>query len=115
MTNRKVEEQLAQVSENENFNEKNAYRLQRKKLDHADKSRVALDKVTVKDLLRNQDEFRNKILKEVPTYESRRNYTPFNNSTLSMVSEAAYGEMAILMKEIGVSKETLPFQRQEEF
>jgi hypothetical protein len=57
-----LEEKLAQVSEEENFNEKNAYRLQRTKLDHADKTRVALDKVTVKDLLRNQDEFRNKIV-----------------------------------------------------
>jgi hypothetical protein len=32
-----------------------------------------------------------------------------------MVSEAAYGEMATLMKEIGVTREGLPFQRQEEF
>ena len=50
--------ELAAVSEEENFNAKNRYRLNQKLLKYADKSRMPVDEATVRDLLRNQHNFR---------------------------------------------------------
>jgi len=52
---------LAKLSEEANFEQKNRYRLQKTKLDHADKKRMAVDESTLQDLLRNRKEFRMKI------------------------------------------------------
>ena len=64
-----VEKKLANVSEEGNFENKNRYRLQKMKLDHADKKRMPIDERKVKDLLRNQGEFRGKFDTEIGTYQ----------------------------------------------
>lgn len=43
MTYNDLEEKLAKISEEENFNKKNRYRLQRTKLDYADRKRMPVD------------------------------------------------------------------------
>lgn len=43
MTIQSIEKKLAKLSEEENFNAKNRYRLQRTKLDYADKKRMPVD------------------------------------------------------------------------
>lgn len=58
MTLQTIEEKLAKLSEEENFNSKNRYRLQRTKLDYADKKRMPIDESKLKDVLRNQSTFR---------------------------------------------------------
>lgn len=53
-----IETKLANLSEEENFNSKNRYRLQRTKLDYADKKRMPIDESKLKDVLRNQATFK---------------------------------------------------------
>jgi SPX domain protein involved in polyphosphate accumulation len=59
---------LAKLSEEENFNLKNRYRHENLTLNYADKKRMAIDDSKVVDLLRNQGAFKQKIVKELPTY-----------------------------------------------
>lgn len=61
MTFQQVEKKLAQISEEENFNAKNRYRLQRTKLDYADKKRMPIDESKLKDVLKNQPTFKTAI------------------------------------------------------
>lgn len=53
-----IEKKLAAISEEENYNSKNRYRLQRTKLDYADKKRMPIDESKLKDVLRNQPNFK---------------------------------------------------------
>jgi hypothetical protein len=54
MTSGELEEKLAKVSEDENYLTKNRYRLQKTKLDFADKKRMPVDESKIKDMLRNK-------------------------------------------------------------
>lgn len=58
MINRNTEKKLAKISEEENFLAKNRYRLQKTKLDFADKKRMPIDESKLKDVLRNRPSFR---------------------------------------------------------
>lgn len=69
VTSNELKTKLAQVSEQENFAIKNRYRHQRKTMDYADKKRMPIDESKVKDLLRNQHIFRNKMNAEIGTYQ----------------------------------------------
>ncbi len=69
MTQKNLEQRLAKLSEEENFNAKNRYRLQRKTLDYADKSRMPIDESKLKDVLKNQATFKVAINKEIGTYD----------------------------------------------
>jgi len=68
MAYQRVEEELAKLSEEENYLNKNRYRLQKTTLDYADKKRMAVDEHKLKDVLRNQGIFRDRFNKEVGTY-----------------------------------------------
>jgi hypothetical protein len=48
-----MELKLAKLSEEENYNNKNRYRLQKQTLDYADKKRMPVDEQKLKDVLRN--------------------------------------------------------------
>jgi len=54
MVNKTWEEKLAKISEEENFNAKNRYRLNKKLLSFADKKRMPIDESKVKDVLMNR-------------------------------------------------------------
>jgi len=69
MINKTVEEQLAKISEDENFNMKNRYRLQRKTLDHADKRRMPVDEKKIKDLLKDRTNYKVGIHREIGNYD----------------------------------------------
>ena len=53
-----LEEQLAKIAEDAHFESKNRYRLEKKKLQFADKKRMAVDEQKIKDILRNRADFR---------------------------------------------------------
>jgi hypothetical protein len=59
---------LAKISEEENFALKNRFKFDKDVMRHADKKRMPIDKNKVKDLLRNQHIFRDKIKDEIGTY-----------------------------------------------
>lgn len=69
MVSKEFETELAQISEEENFNLKNRYRTQMKTIDYADKSRLAVDEAKLRDVLKNQNSFRQKFNSEIGTYE----------------------------------------------
>lgn len=60
---------MAKISEEEHFNQKNRYRLQRTKLDFAEKKRMPIDEQKLKDVLRNRPTFKTKIEEEINTYD----------------------------------------------
>jgi hypothetical protein len=109
MTSQSIEEKLAKLSEEENFNAKNRYRLQRTKLDYIDKKRTPIDESKMKDVLRNQATFRIAIDKEIGNYSDELNNHQFENGLLTFLNESAYGEMRDLLRDVGISNDNLEF------
>ena len=56
---------LAKISEEENFALKNRYKHQKDTMQYADKKRMPVSKDKVRDLLRNEHIFRDKINNEI--------------------------------------------------
>jgi hypothetical protein len=109
MTLQTIEQKLAKLSEEENFNAKNRYRLQRTKLDYAEKKRMPIDESKLKDVLRNQSTFKVAINKEIGNY-TKEIYNPqFENGLLSYLNEAAYGEMRDLIRDVGIHPDNMEF------
>ncbi len=104
-----IEEKLAKISEEENYNSKNRYRLQRTKLDFADKKRMPIDESKLKDVLRNQPAFKTAINEEIGTYEPQRRNAQFENGVLTYLNEATYGEMRDLVRDVGINQDNLSF------
>jgi len=102
MTSNEIEEKLAKISEEENFLSKNRYRLQRTKLDHAQKSRMPIDESKIRDVLRNRSTFKVKVSEEIGNYDAVRYNPQFENGLLSYLQEASMGEMRDLVNELGI-------------
>jgi len=109
MTLQTIEQKLAKLSEEENFTAKNRYRLQRTKLDYAEKKRMPIDESKLKDVLRNQSTFKVAINQEIGNYTNEINNPQFEHGLLSYLNEAAYGEMRDLIRDVGVHPDTLDF------
>ena len=63
-----LKKQLARISEEENFALKNRFKHEKDTMKYAEKKRMPIEKNKVKDLLRNQHIFKDRISKEVGTY-----------------------------------------------
>ena len=61
--------------------------------------------------MRHQEEFKEKLLEEYMFYDHQKNSPEFENSVLSIVAEAAFGEAADLYKDLGIEKKNLSFTR----
>ena len=109
------EEELAAKSEEENFNIKNRYRHQKQTMDFADKKRMPVDETSVRDMLRHQHIFRNKMDQELPTYTSMMEGDQFEHGLLTYLREGAYGDLGDLVKEVGIKRDTIPFYNLNEF
>ena len=109
MTFKTIEEKLAKISEEENYNVKNRYRLQRRVLDFADKKRMPIDEQKMKDVLRNKPAFRVRFDKEIGTYDTQRMNPQFENGVLTYLNEATYGEMRDLVREVGIHTDNMEF------
>lgn len=104
---RTIERDLAKLSEDQNYLKKNRYRLDKTLIEHADKKRMPIDEQKVHYLLKNRPTFNVKILDEIHTHENLRNNSQFEHGLLSYLSDAAYGEMRDLLKEVGIVNENL--------
>jgi hypothetical protein len=104
-----LEQKMAKISEEENFNLKNRYRHQKKTMNFADKKRMPIHESKVADLLRNSHLYRNKIVEEVGTFEKELNNTQMSNGVLSYVNEAAFGELRDLITDVGIKDDTIEF------
>lgn len=109
MITKEVEKKLAKLSEEENFNMKNRYRLQKKTLDFADKKRMPIDEQKVKDVLRNRPTFRTRIESEIGNYDAIRKNPQFENGLLTYLNEASYGEMRDLIRDVGINSDHMEF------
>jgi hypothetical protein len=109
MTFQEIETKLAKLSEEENFNSKNRYRLQRTKLDYADRKRMPIDESKLKDVLRNQSTFKVAIDKEIGNYNHQIHNPQFENGVLTYLNEATYGEMRDLVKDVGIAPDNIEF------
>lgn len=70
-----IKEKLAKISEEENFAIKNTFKHNKDTMNWADKKKMPIDKSKVKDLLRYQNVFRDKINKEIETYSKDQDNT----------------------------------------
>lgn len=68
LTSGDLEKELARISEEENHALKNRYRHNRQTMDFAEKERMPVDETKVRDMLRNQHIFRNRMNVEIGTY-----------------------------------------------
>lgn len=109
MINKNVEKKLAKVSEEERFLAKNRYRLQKTKLDFADKKRMPIDESKLKDVLRNRPSFRQKIEEEIGNYDYYRFNPQFEYGVLTYLNEASMGEMRDLVRDIGIHTDNMEF------
>ena len=109
MTYQTIEEKLAKISEEENFNKKNRYRLQRTQLDYADSKRMPIDEQKMKDVLRNRSTFKVAVEEEIGNYDAERKNPQFERGLLTYLNEATYGEMRDLIRDVGIATENLEF------
>jgi len=105
----RLKTELAKISEDESFAAKNRYMLDNKRMKYADKQKMPIKASRVKDLLRNQHLVRAAIEDEVNTYTTFQENTQFENGVLTYLNEAAYGDMRMLLKDIGISNKTIRF------
>lgn len=102
-------EDLAKLSEEENFASKNRWLLNKKKLDYADKKKMPVDKGKVVDLLRHKNVFKKKMIDEIDTYFEYQNNPNFENGLLTYVNEASWGDMKELLLDLGISRHNTEF------
>lgn len=107
LVSKEAEKKLAKISEEQNFLNKNRFRLQKTKLDYADKSRMPVDEDKIKLALRNRPEFKQKLSEEIDNYEDIRNNPQYEYGILTYVEEAAYGDLKALIRDIGIHPDNL--------
>lgn len=78
-------------------------------MDFAEKKRMPVDESKVKDLLRNQHIFRDKMNSEIGTYQRYQDNPQMENGVLTYLNEAAYGEMKDLIRDVGIKTDEIPF------
>jgi hypothetical protein len=109
LTDNRFEKELAKISEAENFAMKNRYRHQNKTMNYAEAKRMPIDEKKVKDLLRNQHIFRNRLNSEIGTYQALIDNPQMENGVLTYLNEAAHGDMKDLIRDVGIAKDKIPF------
>ena len=102
-------QRLAKISEEQNLMNKNRFYLDKNVMKYAQKERMPIDELKVKDMLRNQHHVRSKIIEEVGTYREFAENTSFEQGVLTYVNEAAWGDLRDLLKDIGLNRETVRY------
>jgi len=67
---------------------------------------MPIEKLKVKDMLRNQHLVRSKIHEDIGTYRQYIENTQFEHGVLTYVTQAAFGPLRDLLKDIGINKQT---------
>lgn len=74
-----------------------------------------MDETSVRDMLRNQHIFRDRMRREIRTYTNIQEGTQFEHGLLTYLREGAYGDLGELVKEVGIKRDTIPFYNLAEF
>ena len=99
-----LKRQLAKISEEENFALKNRYKHNLDTMRYADKKRMPIEKNKVKDLLRNQHIFKDRISQEIGTYREWEENTQFEKGVLTYANEASWGDMREMLNDLGINR-----------
>lgn len=78
-------------------------------MDYMDPKKMPIDEQKVKDLLRNQHIFRDRMNSEVGTYQRLQDNPQMENGVLTYLNEAAYGEMKDLVRDVGINHDSINF------
>mmetsp|Transcript_15589 Transcript_15589/g.26341 ORF Transcript_15589/g.26341 Transcript_15589/m.26341 type:complete len:81 (+) Transcript_15589:431-673(+) len=76
---------------------------------------MPLDSRKLKEMLRHQGSFRDRINREIGTYEDMKENTDFEQGVLTYIARTAIGKMKDLLDDIGVRKDALDFVETDEF
>lgn len=102
---------LAKISEEENFALKNRYKHQKETMDFADPVKMPIEAHKVKDLLRFQNTFRNRIHNELATFDEIDGHTmQLQKGILTYVNEASWGDLRELLKDVGINRHSTRFK-----
>ena len=112
-----VEKKLAQISEKANFESKNQYLLEKRKLNFAKKERMPVERAKVKDVIKNQEDFKLRFNKEFGLFEYMPRTVDYQNRVMSVFEFTAEGPLARLREEMGLVKDkpVMRFLRSKEF
>ena len=78
-------------------------------MQYAEAKRMPVDERKVKDMLRNQHIFRDKMNSEIGTYQKIQDNPQLENGVLTYLNEAASGEMKDLINDVGIYRDSIPF------
>lgn len=78
-------------------------------MQYAEAKRMPVDERKVKDMLRNQHIFRDKMNSEIGTYQKIQDNPQLENGVLTYLNEAASGEMKDLINDVGINRDSIPF------
>ena len=101
--------ELARISEDENYALKNRYKHQQDTMQYAEASKMPIEETKVKDLLRYQNLFREKVLEEMQVYGEDKNGKQLQHGILTYVNEASWGDLRELLKDVGINKYSINF------
>eukprot|EP00345_Euplotes_harpa_P003770 CAMPEP_0168318128 /NCGR_PEP_ID=MMETSP0213-20121227/293_1 /TAXON_ID=151035 /ORGANISM="Euplotes harpa, Strain FSP1.4" /LENGTH=599 /DNA_ID=CAMNT_0008319133 /DNA_START=495 /DNA_END=2294 /DNA_ORIENTATION=- len=100
---RQLETLLAKISEKENFEKKNEYRLEKLRLDYMRKERMPVEKAKVKDIFKHALDFKERVNDEIGLYNFMPRMINADNRVIQYFYESAYGPLLELRKEMGLA------------
>jgi hypothetical protein len=101
--NGKTEAYFAKIAEEENYLKKNAYLLQRKKMEFARKEDMPIEKAKVKDLFKNAREFKEKFNSEFGLYDVHPREFDHQKRVVQELIEKCSGPLLALRDEVGLT------------
>jgi hypothetical protein len=114
LCNNEFEKELAKRSEAENFAIKNRYRHHHRTMVHADPKKMPMDESKIKDLLRNQHIFRDRMNKEIGTYQPQQDHPTYEHGLLKSVDQLAFGDLRALVEHVGIKRLDIPYVHPDE-
>jgi hypothetical protein len=101
--------ELSKLSEEENFALKARYKHDNDTARWMDSKRMPVDESKVKDLLRYQHHFKNKIAEELNTFGEDVRQKQFEKGLLTYVNEASWGDLKELLTDVGINRHSIRF------
>lgn len=101
--------ELARISEEENYSLKNRFKHEKDTMKYAEASRMPIEQTKVKDLLRYQNLFREKVLDELQVYGEDKSGKQLQHGILTYVNEASWGDLRELLKDVGINRYSINF------
>jgi len=76
-------------------------------MDYADKKKMPIDTMKVKDMLRAQHMYRKKIVEDIDTYDEVLNDVNWESGCLAAVNECAWGDLRDLLDDLNITQQSV--------